>query len=187
MAASLELEFIKPAIHPMLRLSWVGLLVLMVGVGFFSFTWQTYFDLRAKHITIEEKLTSLKNTEQLVNTTKPSENLKNISSNQLNAIKSSVYEIFIPWDDLFNSFEDASIKDVVLLSLQPNSKKKQIIISGEADSYQTIINYIDRLSEQSVFSEVYLKKHAVKENDDNKPVRFTIFARWSSKDNGLVL
>jgi Tfp pilus assembly protein PilN len=184
MAASLELEFIKPAIHPMLRLRWVGLLVLMIGVALFTFTWKSYFNLRAEHISIQEKLASLKTTEQSVNMTSASET---IGINQLNGIKSSVYEIFIPWDDLFNSFEDASIKNVVLLSLQPNSKKKQIIISGEADSYQTIINYIDRLSEQSAFSEVHLKKHAVKENDDNKPVRFTIFARWSSKSSELLL
>ncbi len=187
MAASLELEFVKPAIHPMLRLSWVGLFVLIIGVGLFAFTWHAYFDLRAKHIAIEEKLASLKDTEQLVKTASVNENRKNISTNQFNAIKSSVYEIFIPWVNLFNSIEDASIKNVVLLGLQPNSKKNQIIILGEANSYQSIINYIDRLSEQPAFTEVYLKKHAVKESDENKPVSFTIFARWSSNSQGLAL
>ena len=179
MVASLELDLIKPIAHPVLRFTWVGALMLVIGSGLFVFACQIYFDLQAKQIIVNDQLQTFQQVEQKDKWASTSQTRTQINPDQLRAIKSSVNEIFIPWNDLFNALEDSSVKNVVLLGLQPDSKKKQVVIAGEANNYHSVIAYIDRLSVQPAFTEVYLKKHTVKETDADKPVSFSIFARWS--------
>lgn len=179
MVASLELDFIKPTAHPVARLTWGGALTLIIGSGLFIFACQSYVDLHAKQAIVDEQLQTFQQDGQNDKRVSDTQIRTQIKPDQLRAIKSSVHEIFIPWNDLFNALEDASVKNVVLLGLQPDSKKKQVIITGEARNYDHVIAYIDRLSLQPVLTDVYLKKHAVKETDENKPVSFSIFARWS--------
>jgi len=179
MVASLELDLIKPAAHPVLRFTWWGGLILLIGSGLFVFVCQTYYELHAKQIKVNEELQTFQQEEQKDILTSTSQTRTQVNPDQLRAIKSSVHEIFIPWNDLFNALEDSSIKNVVLLGLQPDSKKKQVVITGEANNYHSVIAYIDQLSMQPAFTEVYLKKHAVKETDVDKPVSFSIFARWT--------
>lgn len=179
MVASLELDLIKPTTHPMFHFTWGGVLALIIGTGLFVFAWLSYFDLHTKQIIVNEQLETLQQAEQDDERASTSQIRTQIKPEQIMAIKSSVYELFIPWNDLFDALEDSSIKNVVLLGLQPDSNKRQVIITGEANNYLSVIAYVDQLAMQPVFSEVYLKKHAVKETDIDKPVSFSIFARWT--------
>lgn len=187
MIVSLDLELIKPTTPPALRLTWVGALTLLIGIAVFMVTYQSYVDLNARQTIVNEQLQTFEQTTQKVKKATTTVTRSQIKPDQLNAIKLSVHEIFIPWDGLFNALEDSSINHVVLLGLQPDSKKKQVIIAGEANNYLSVIAYIDQLAKQPVFTEVYLKKHAVKETDADKPVSFSIFARWStsSKESAI--
>lgn len=179
MVASLELDLIKPTTHPMFRFTWGGVLALIIGIGLFGFAWLSYFDLYTKQIIVNEQLQTLQQAEQEDERVSSTHMRSQIKPDQIMAIRSSVYEIFIPWNDLFDALEDSNIKNVVLLGLQPDSNKRQVVITGEANNYLSVIAYVDQLARQPVFSEVYLKKHAVKETDIDKPVSFSIFARWS--------
>lgn len=84
-----------------------------------------------------------------------------------------------PWGELFQAIESASVKQVVLLALEPDAEKHVVKISGEAKNIVAVLEYVKKLSEQKVFSSVYLQSHQIQQQDAEKPVRFTLNASWS--------
>ena len=67
---------------------------------------------------------------------------------------------------------------ITLLALEPDFDKKQVKISGEANSYNSLMNYITQLQGQEVFDSAYLQNHEIMVEDPDKPVRFTLVANW---------
>jgi hypothetical protein len=65
-----------------------------------------------------------------------------------------------------------------LLSLEPDFDKKQVKISGEANNYETVMEYLTELGQRDVFETVYLQNHDIRQEDPDKPVRFTLLASW---------
>jgi hypothetical protein len=71
------------------------------------------------------------------------------------------------------------MQDIALLNLEPNSKKQQVSISGEAKNLQAALNYIQKLEAQSMLDKVYLQKYIIDEANLFKPVKFTLSAQWN--------
>jgi hypothetical protein len=92
-----------------------------------------------------------------------------------------LHRLSVPWEELFNAVESSSGSHVTLLALEPDFDKKQVKISGEANSYKTIMNYITKLQDHDVLGSVYLQNHDVKQDDPDNPVRFSIVANWREK------
>jgi len=70
---------------------------------------------------------------------------------------------------------------ITLLSLAPDPDNRQVLISGEANSYGSIMKYISALEGHDIFGYVYLRNHDIKKDDPEKAVRFTLLANWQDK------
>jgi hypothetical protein len=184
---SLNLELVKPVRNAIFQLTWLGVLLLMLGCGVLGYTWLSYADLQSQQASINEQLSELKLIANKNEKSKTKEKPVETNTNQLEAIQVTIKELVTPWDELFNSLEAAMTDDVVLLGLRPDRKKNIAIITGEAKNYFSILNYIEQLATQPNFSEVYLQKHIVNESDQNKPVNFTISVRWLSLNKELAI
>jgi Tfp pilus assembly protein PilN len=186
MTHKLELELIKSSPFNLLNLSWLGCVILLAGLAIATFTWQSFLVVLDDQSIIERQLLTLKNSQQIPIESKITDLSAQVNPEQLHAMALTTQELEMPWNDLFYAFEQASMEDIALLGLQPESKKQQVIISGEAKNYPSLLAYIDRLTSQPILTEVYLQKHAVNETDTNKPVRFSIFAHWQLPINHLI-
>jgi Tfp pilus assembly protein PilN len=89
-----------------------------------------------------------------------------------------LHHLSVPWEVLFKGVESSSGSRITLLSLEPDFEKKQVKISGEAENYNTVMSYITELGGQKVFDAVYLQNHDIRQEDPDKPVRFTLLANW---------
>jgi hypothetical protein len=87
-------------------------------------------------------------------------------------------QITLPWDKLFQAVEWSSGKDVALLTIEPDTEKHEVKISGEAKNIEAVLGYIKHLSTQDVFSSVYLQSHQVQKRNPEKPVRFALVVAW---------
>lgn len=87
-------------------------------------------------------------------------------------------QITLPWDKLFQAVEWSSGKDVALLTIEPDAEKHVVKISGEAKNIEGVLSYVRHLSEQEIFSSVYLQSHKVQQQNPEKPVRFALVAAW---------
>lgn len=87
-------------------------------------------------------------------------------------------QITLPWDKLFQALEWSSGKDVALLAMEPDAEKHEVKISGEAKNIPAVMSYLRHLSEQPIFTSVYLQSHQVQQQSPEQPVRFALIATW---------
>jgi hypothetical protein len=104
----------------------------------------------------------------------------NLSQEIINA-NDVLRRLSVPWDELFKAVETSSGSHITLLTLEPDFDNKQVKISGEANTYPTIMKYITELQSQEVFGSVFLQNHDIKQDDPDKPVRFTLVANLQGK------
>jgi hypothetical protein len=87
-------------------------------------------------------------------------------------------QLGVPWDALFLAVEAAGDKDVTLLSMEPDGEKQSAKIVGEAKNMAAVLNYLRQLGKQPVLHDINLQHHQIQLQDAEKPVRFTVLARW---------
>jgi Tfp pilus assembly protein PilN len=68
---------------------------------------------------------------------------------------------------------------VALLAMQPNLQNRQVRISGEAKNLEAVFDYARRLGTSALLDQVYLTEHAVKTEQAQKPVAFSLVAQWT--------
>jgi len=90
-------------------------------------------------------------------------------------------QLSMPWYDLLQTIESAGGKGVALLSLEPDTEKRLVRISGEAKNIAAMLDYIRQLEQRDLFGTVYLQSHHVQLQDPEKPVRFVLLAIWRLK------
>jgi len=92
-----------------------------------------------------------------------------------------VQQMTLPWDRLFRELEASASKEVALLAVQPDPTSRQVRISGEAKNFKAMLDYSRRLGRTDVLRDVVLLGHEVKAQDPQRPVAFSLMARWSEQ------
>jgi len=179
MSQKLGLDFVEESPFLPTSFSWLGLSIFFIGVAFAFFTWQHYQARVLANDEIVSKQNQLNEpTPALITVDVAS---AYISPETKTQIEATVATLTTPWNALLVAIEKSDIKDVTLLGLEPSRKKQQVLLSGEAKNLQSVMNYINRLEEQSMLTQVYLQKHSVDEANISKPVRFTLVAIWHAE------
>lgn len=89
-----------------------------------------------------------------------------------------VRQLTLPWDRLFGAVEEATSKQVALLTIQPEAQKGVLNVTGEAKDYAAILTFITRLEETKVLRNVHLVNHEVRDQDPDRPLHFTVAGFW---------
>jgi hypothetical protein len=100
------------------------------------------------------------------------------SEAELKLIRQTASELGTPWDPLLTGLENINMKEVALLLFEPNKKKQQILLTGQAKNIAIMLSYVEEVSKLPMLSKVYLQNHMIDLNDPYKPVSFTIVATW---------
>jgi Tfp pilus assembly protein PilN len=90
------------------------------------------------------------------------------------------FALKVPWNDLFASVEAASTPNVALLSIESDTGKRQVKLSGEAKDIESVLDYLRVLGTQPKLANVYLQSHQLQQQDPQHPVRFVLGAAWVS-------
>lgn len=178
MSQSIDLDFIQAPPYSLSRYAWLRLAVLIAGLVALAITWQAYQYKQAELITVEEALSQLNQVKETQPILKPV-NIT-IAPEKLKQLQESVTTLATPWNALFEAIENTQHKDVTLLSLEPNSKKQQLQLNGEAKNLQIALQYVAQLQKQAALSQVFLQKHTIDESNVSKPVRFSVQAKWET-------
>jgi biopolymer transport protein ExbB/TolQ len=180
MSQYLDLDFIqKPIIS---HISVVGAFILLLTCWLAVFTWKAHHLQQVKLIEVTENLFQI--NQKLPKKTRVESSAKStsaaISTKQLAQITDDFSVLATPWNELLDSIEQSDMQDVVLLGLEPSVKKQQVTLTGEAKNLTAILQYISQLERKETLSQVYLQKHSVNEASNEKPVSFSIVARWDN-------
>ena len=89
-----------------------------------------------------------------------------------------INQLVLPWDQLFDSVEGATGKNVALLTIQPDKQKGMVVIGGEAKNAAAMLSYMRHLNEAKQLRDIVLMSHQIQQQDPQKPVRFNLSAKW---------
>ncbi len=92
--------------------------------------------------------------------------------------ESVVRQLTLPWTDIVQAVEAASMHEVGVLNMQPDAQKRLLRLTAEAKSRETMLEYIRRMAQAKVFSDVYLVSHQVQTDDPSRPIRFAVQASF---------
>ena len=173
MSQQIDLELTEPR----LTMSSPGFLMLLASLLLLGFVWQQYHAYQDSDAAILQVL----NKKTLARTA-PVQRLEATSPEELKQVAIIVESLTIPWQPLMLAIERADMTDIALLSIEPNVKKQQVLLVGEAKNLQAVLRYIEQLEAQAALHEVYLQKHMVEETDISKPVTFGVLAKWKMSE-----
>ena len=100
---------------------------------------------------------------------------------ELAAARETVQRLALPWDDLFRALEAAASDQVVLASIEPDTAKGIVTISGDGKDYLAALTYVANLSRTEGLDAVQLVRHEQKAQDPRGRVSFAVTAAWSGK------
>lgn len=159
--------------------SWLGLLLLVAALCLVVWVFQQQQKLQLAHDALDEAISQL--TEQNQAQQKPVVKVDDTVTRD-GAIQAQwiTDQLAFPWEPLFQALEKSQQADIALLSLQPDTKKMQVKLGGEAKDFKAVLTYINQLQASPVFSKIYLIKHEVNESIQQKPIDFTLIAYWQN-------
>ena len=162
--------------------SLAGLVIFALSLIVFIIGWQRYGSINQSMLLADQTIQKLKKESGLK---EPAVQVKAKSSSELLAKMDDAKKVadflLIPWGDVFASLESASLEDTALLSIEPDSKKRQLKITAEAKNKDVMFSYMQRLEDTPELSAVYLLKHEILEDVDQHPIRFVLAAEWADK------
>lgn len=88
----------------------------------------------------------------------------------------------LPWNGLFATLEALPLKDVALLGLTPDARKRLLRISAEARNLEAMLEFHQRLEDSDGLSDVSLLDHEVLVQVAERPIRFNLLATWEVPD-----
>jgi NADH:ubiquinone oxidoreductase subunit D len=162
--------------------SLVGMVVLVVSVILLIGLTKFNFELQQQIRRLDQSIQELKITHGLNKEShKPQPKSSAEQLEKIEEAKKLAAFLMIPWGDLFNALEGASLEDVAILSIEPDSKKRELKINAEAKNVKVMFSYLERLEASHDLVNVYLLKHEILEDVDQHPIRFMVMANWKEK------
>ena len=153
-----------------------GILVLTASVALAAVLMHHYTELAGEIELVEARIGSLTRLTRPGRTAPAS---REQIAEEVRRANRAAAQLTIPWDDLFDAVESATDnKRVALLALQPNFQKRELKISGEAEEFGAIIEYIGRLERGEALGEVRLISHEVMSRQSSSGIRFELMAKW---------
>jgi len=104
-----------------------------------------------------------------------------VSPQELAAARETVQRLAMPWDHLFLALESAACDKVALASIEPDTSKGTVTISGDGKDYLAALSYVANLGRTDGLERVQLVRHEQKANPPNGAVSFAVSAAWSTK------
>lgn len=148
----------------------------LAGIAAITSGW-AYFQLRAQEERWQsdwQRLNGLATEKHDTDTPEQQERLKA----ELRFANRVIDQLETPWDALFGAVEGADSDQAILLSVEPDTERREVRLTAEAKDLTAMLAYLDQVRQSPVLKDAYLANHQINQEDPQRPVRFIIEARW---------
>lgn len=135
-----------------------------------------YWDVRVERLLKKQQPGRTSRMRQRSRTREISQEIRQ----EIKAAKVILAELNLPWDDLFNSIGHAASKDIALLSLQPKAASQSIRIGGEARNMSALLDFVEAIEREVIFTNAYLLSYKIKQDSPQKPIIFLLTTTWNN-------
>lgn len=157
-------------------LRWVGMVILVAGgVASAGFV-QQYRDLQLE-LSRVQMTAGLLNVERIPASAASARG----TEEELKQVNVMIYQLTLPWGEIFAAVENAATPQVALLQVQPDAQQRLLKITAEAKDQGAMLQYVRRLSDARNLSNVHLLSHQVQVQDPLRPIQFSVQANFGVK------
>jgi len=172
----LDIEFATISPFSYNRLTVLGGIMVALALFLFVYMFQQYQQASDDLAAVELKRMAILPKPKQVSA-KPVQ--ETATPEEINYARDILAQLSIPWQPLFTSLEQTKPQTIALLGIEPNRKKQQVILTGQAKNMEAALVYLRKLEQTDTLSQVHLLQHSIDQNDPFKPLTFTITARWN--------
>jgi Tfp pilus assembly protein PilN len=155
------------------RSPWLGVAVLAVALA-------TAGHLGLRHQTLRHDIAAA----TLANGMRDADSLplRTVSKEKLDeeikTVEAAVRQLTLPWTDIVQAVEASAMREVGILNMQPDPQQRVLRLTAEAKTREAMVEYVRRMSQTKIFSEVYLVNHHVQTEDPSRPIQFAVQASF---------
>ncbi len=168
-ARRLQLDYVAAA----RRAHWPGIAVLIFALVVAAIFVVRYRDAR-QELAALDAAQGLLNAERRPARAVSKERLEE----EARQVDSIMRQLTLPWAQMIESVEAASTSGVAILQMQPEAQRRLLRLTAEAKSGEAMLQYVRRLGETKVLSEVHLVNHQVQLDDPARPIHFGVQAAF---------
>lgn len=158
---------------------WAGSVLCVLGIAFAADLGLSYVSLLKELAQEEARLIKFSGGSRDARLVRVSVKLP--SAENYAEARETVRRLSVPWDRLFRALEWAQLDAVALDAIEPDSDTGMVLISGEAQHYLAMLSYVATLRSESSLTEVHLLRHDTRAAGAQRPVLFTVSARWMAR------
>lgn len=162
-----ELDYVAPV----RRAPWTGLAVLAVSLAVAGAMLDNYRGVRAELARLEAQ-GGLAGPERRAVRALSKERLEE----EAKSAEAVVRQLTVPWAGVMLAIEQAAMRDVAILQLQPDAATRSLKLVAEARQREAMFEYLRRLGAAHGFSDVYIVSHQVQRDDPQRPIQFSVQA-----------
>ena len=156
--------------------SWLGLLLLAVGVAAAGAVAADYLDAREELARVEAKQARLKRPDAA---SRRNASATPATRDDAQAVERVASQLRLPWDVVLHEIELRADPAVALLSVEAHGQKRTLRLTGEAKAMADVVAYVNRLRESPWIKAAYLSGHEEKQVGAVRVIRFSLDATWS--------
>lgn len=154
-----------------------GILLLLAGLAAAAVLGAAYEQTRRDMALLEDALAELSRAAARRSAPRQPGDVR-LLGEQIRRANLVLGQLGTPWDELFSLLESAHNRDIALLAIEPDAARGSVRITAEARQVAAMHAYLGRLRATRKLSQVLLQSHQIQLQDPDKPVRFTLAARW---------
>ena len=162
-----ELDYAAPP----RRAPWAGLAVLAVSLAVAGMMLENTRGVRAELARLEAQ-SGLAGPERSKVRALSKERLEE----EAKSAEAVVRQLTVPWASLLQAIEQAAMRDVAILQLQPDAETRSLKLIAEARQREAMFEYLRRLGAARGLSEVHIVSHQVQRDDPQRPIQFSVQA-----------
>jgi hypothetical protein len=168
MRQPLQLDFIRPRTRGRLTGFFVLGLSLVLAGG-----------LVFKYREAQQRVHEIEAVESLVSSSRPAPTVpRERLEGEIKTAQATVRQLALPWGQLIDSLERASVKEVALLHIQPDAQTRLLRVTASAPREELMLEYLRRLGATGNFTEVHLVSHQKREDEPMRPIQFSVQASF---------
>lgn len=163
------------------KLGLKGVAVCVLASLWMGYALDQYVALNHKEAELHAKVKKLQHSLRHAADAEAASAIKTSDDSEIIRANKTINRLTVPWESLFQAVEAANFIDAALLAIQPELDKQLLVLTAEAKDLPSMLEYIRRLSGESVLVKAELVSHQVQQQDPQKPVRFVVHAGWAAR------
>lgn len=155
----------------------IAALVLVAGLVTGGLWTQRYLELRRELAEWRDTLQRVDRRRTGDAQRQPAESAARLKA-ELQRANRVIEALSTPWSDLFMATESAYSEQAILMSIEPDTERREVRLTAEAKDLPAMLAYLKALRQSPVLMDATLASHQINAKDSQRPVRFVVMAHW---------